>query len=393
MSEAGAVMNVPKLRFPEFSGAWKEVRLANLGRFKSGVGFPEQEQGGTSGTPFFKVSDMNLEGNEHVMSRANHYVTQDQIHRLRFSVINDRSIIFAKVGAAIFLERKRQAERFLFDNNMMAFIPGKEITFEFCVQKFSAIRLSRFAQVGALPSYNSSDIGIIKVAFPTLPEQQNIADFLGAVDARVELLKRRREALVAYKKAMMQRLFARTLRFTKPDGSPFPDWQQKQLGEIATIRKGQQLNRDTLSDECEFPVINGGINASGYTDEWNTEANVITLSEGGNSCGYVDWQDKRFWLGGHCYAILPKSSKCYDRFLLQALKLLQPAIMRLRVGSGLPNIQKGDLTKLPLDIPHYEEQHKIAQFLAAFDNKIAALSTQIAVTQRFKQGLLQQMFV
>ena len=67
--------------------------------------------------------------------------------------------------------------------------------------------------------------------------------------------------------------------------------------------------------------------------------------------------------------------------------------MRLRVGSGLPNIQKKDISVFKLQIPPLKEQQKIATYLSTIDKKLEKVQTQIAKTQTFKKGLLQQMFV
>ena len=67
--------------------------------------------------------------------------------------------------------------------------------------------------------------------------------------------------------------------------------------------------------------------------------------------------------------------------------------MRLRVGSGLPNIQKGDIESLSIEVPPLEEQEKIAIFLSAVDKKIDLINSQIDKMEEFKKGLLQQMFI
>jgi type I restriction enzyme S subunit len=174
----------PKLRFKAFSGAWVEKKLGDVGSFKSGVGFTEFEQGGKLGVPFFKVSDMNLESNQKVMTLANNYVSDEQIARLNYKPINKKSVIFAKVGAAVFLERKRVADSFLIDNNMMAFTPITHI--DFIRQWFDTVKLSKYAQVGALPSYNASDLKIIKIKLPKPKEQQKIANTLSTLDNLIE---------------------------------------------------------------------------------------------------------------------------------------------------------------------------------------------------------------
>ncbi|MFH4210073.1 restriction endonuclease subunit S, partial [Acinetobacter baumannii] len=58
-------------------GEWEETTLGEIGTFKSGQGFPEQFQGGKDGIPFFKVSDMNILGNEKIMKVANNYVNSE----------------------------------------------------------------------------------------------------------------------------------------------------------------------------------------------------------------------------------------------------------------------------------------------------------------------------
>src|SRR5690606_6779171 len=157
--------------------------------------------------------------------------------------------------------------------------------------------------------------------------------------------------LALYKKAMMQKLFSQKIRFKDDNGNDFPEWEEKRLGAISDINKGQQLNKENFIENGKFKVLNGGICYSASTNSLNRKGNVITISEGGNSCGYTNYITEDFWLGGHCYALDNLKFNIYDKFLFQYLKFNESNIMRLRVGSGLPNIQKGDLSKLCILIP------------------------------------------
>ncbi len=89
---------------------------------------------------------------------------------------------------------------------MMAFTPKGNI--EFMKHLFSTIRLSKFAQVGALPSYNVSDISIIKkfISVSTL-EQQKIAEFLTSIDNLLESKQKQIEKAEKWKKGLMQEIF------------------------------------------------------------------------------------------------------------------------------------------------------------------------------------------
>ncbi|SED60364.1 type I restriction enzyme, S subunit [Tenacibaculum sp. MAR_2010_89] len=243
------------------------------------------------------------------------------------------------------------------------------------------------------PAINSSDLKKITFDIPSLPEQQKIADFLTAVDKRIELLEKKKTRLETYKKGVMKKIFNQEIRFKDDSGNDFPDWEEKRLGEVCKIQKGKQLNKSELIDTGEYPAINGGINPSGYTDEWNTVADTITISEGGNSCGYVNYIKTNFWCGGHCYSLLEIQNYLQKVYLFEYLKFRESSIMNLRVGSGLPNIQKREIDSFHILIPSINEQKTISSFLSTIGNQIELLETQIEKSKTWKKGLLQKMFV
>ena len=145
----------PKIRFKGFTDDWEQRKLGDVGKARSGVGFPDAEQGGEIGVPFFKVSDMNLDGNENEMIIANNYVTAEQIAFHRWTPLTELpAIFFAKVGAAVMLNRKRLCRfPFLLDNNTMAYslIPTMWDA-DFAKALFGTVDLTSLVQVGALPS-------------------------------------------------------------------------------------------------------------------------------------------------------------------------------------------------------------------------------------------------
>ncbi|MGG5322301.1 restriction endonuclease subunit S [Enterococcus sp. DIV2381] len=200
---------VPEIRFPGFTEDWEERKLGELGKTQSGIGFPDAEQGGSEGIPFFKVSDMNNIGNEYEMRNANHYVSNEQIERKKWKPIKDvPAIIFAKVGAAIMLNRKRLVTSpFLIDNNTMAYLFNNTWDIYFGKILFETINLPRYSQVGALPSYNSSDIENISVKVPVKDEQQKIGTFFKQLDDTIALHQRKLDLLKETKKSFLQKMF------------------------------------------------------------------------------------------------------------------------------------------------------------------------------------------
>ena len=202
---------VPEIRFAGFTGDWEQRKLGEVGSAKSGIGFPDAEQGGVEGIPFFKVSDMNLDGNENELIKANNYVTQEQIKRKRWNVIDDvPAIFFAKVGAAVMLNRKRLVRLpFLLDNNTMAYIFDRTVwDSDFGKTLFETIDLTKLTQVGALPSYNASDVEDIYIMLPTKKEQKIIGAYFADLDNLIALYQRKCDNLKEVKKYMLQNMFS-----------------------------------------------------------------------------------------------------------------------------------------------------------------------------------------
>jgi type I restriction enzyme S subunit len=165
----------------------------------------------------------------------------------------------------------------------------------------------------------------------------------------------------------------------------------KKLADIADIKKGEQLNRTELLEVGDYPAWNGGICPSGYTDKWNTEGNTVTISEGGNSCGFVSFAIQRFWCGGHCYALLNVSDSVSPEYLYFYLKVHEKHIMRLRVGSGLPNIQRKDIEKFIVSFPEKNLQQKIAKTLSIAKEEINLLEKLAEKYRTQKRGLMQKL--
>lgn len=170
------------------------------------------------------------------------------------------------------------------------------------------------------------------------------------------------------------------------------EWKTKELSKIATISKGQQLNRVVLEKEGNYYVLNGGQTPSGYTNKWNTMENTISISEGGNSCGYVAFNKEKFWSGGHNYTLKNVTQEINVQYLYQYLKYQQPQIMLLRVGSGLPNVQKKELSKVDVDYAcNIKEQEKIAEILTTIDDAIEKTAQIIEKYKAIKEGMMQDL--
>lgn len=246
--------------------------------------------------------------------------------------------------------------------------------------------------------------------FPSFPEQQKIATFVGTVNAKLDVLRRKRELLARYKRGVMQKLFAQQIRFTQDDGRPFPDWKTKKLGKIASFKKGKGISKGDINQNGINPCIRYGELYTDY-DEVITHIksftnidltgmilskinDVIIPSSGEDRFDIAQAacvQVSNVMLGGDLNILRGNFNGIFLAYYLNTAK--RHDIARVAQGNSVVHLYSSQLAALTIEIPCIDEQTKIAYFLTAIDNKITAVDQQIERIETFKKGLLQQMFV
>ena len=153
--------------------------------------------------------------------------------------------------------------------------------------------------------------------------------------------------------------------------------EYKKLGEIVEINKGEQLNKQMLLESGNYPVINGGVNPSGYWDKYNKEANLITISQGGASAGYVNWQRTRFWAGAHCFVLENPSDFILYRYLYFVVKKNESVLMGSQIGAGIPSLSAKTVSDLSIPLPPLEIQREVVEILDKFAQLTAELTAEL----------------
>ena len=177
---------------------WEVPRLKDVGYLKSGAGFPHSHQGNLSAEfPFFKVGDMAVSGNERLMQVWKHTISSDTVNSLGAHVFLPNTIVFAKVGAALLLNRGRVLTRpSCIDNNMMGFLPRGHST-EWMCHWLSTVDFRMVVNPGAVPSVNEGQLEVLPVLVPPLPEQAAIVRYLDHADRRIRRYVDAKRKLIA----------------------------------------------------------------------------------------------------------------------------------------------------------------------------------------------------
>ena len=163
------------------------------------------------------------------------------------------------------------------------------------------------------------------------------------------------------------------------------------LKDITKFSKGTQINGKNLIDDGAYSYLNGGIKPSGKWNEFNVAENTVTISEGGNSSGYVNYMNEAFWCGAHCYYLYdgPKNSK----YLYYALKSQQERLFRIRSGACMPNIKKSDLGNFIIE---YEEdetrQEEVVKVLEKCELLIEDYNKKLALLDEAVRARFVEMF-
>ena len=408
----------PKIRFKGFEGEWKEYSLGELGSIYSGIGFPECEQGGRSGIPFYKVSDMNNQGNESIMLSSNNYVSDNQIQRNHWKICSETpAIFFAKVGAAVMLNRKRIVlEPCLCDNNTMMFSLSKDKwSTNFALPLFNNVDFPSLAQVGSLPSFNGSQVKEIKVKLPKFEEQEVVGKYFTSLDSQISASTSRLASLKQMKAASLQAMFPQEgetvpkIRFKGFEG----EWKKVKLNSFAkrVTRKNSHLE-STLA--LTIASAHGLVSQIDYFNNLVVGSNIrnyYLLKKG-------EFAYNKSYSNGYPFGSVKRLER-YEQGILSTLYITfsidnsissdylthffdtnlwhKEVAERAAEGArnhGLLNIGANDFLDINIWKPESKaEQQAIASYFTSLDRQISLQSQRLEKLKQIKSACLDKMFV
>ena len=376
--------NVPNLRFPEFSGEWEMSSIGEQFELYSGNTPSRMNKNQFDGSINWITSG---ELKEHYISDTKEKISEEAAKNNSLKLLPVGTFVIAIYGLEANGVRGTcsiTTRESTISQACMAFTSKMDIQNEFLYswyKKHGNIIGIKYAQGTKQQNLSYDIIERFNISYPCMEEQKKLIRFISLIDQRIATQNKIIEDLKKLKSAISERLF----NAIKGDVVVLED--------IGDVVKGKQINGEFLSESGKYYVMNGGIEPSGFYNDYNVEANTISISEGGNSCGYVQFNACPFGSGGHCYTIQNTTDNVKTEYLYQFLKSKESEIMKLRIGSGLPNIQKKDLAKFKITIPNISEQKVISAFLSSFERKADVEMNFVNLLLEEKQYLLRQMFI
>lgn len=400
--------NVPKLRFPEFCGEWKDFQFSKFlaGEFRevpkpSGRYLAIGVRSHGRGT--FQKPDSEPDA-----------ISMENLFEVRENdlIVN---ITFAWEGA-IALVRPEDDGGLVSHRFPTYRFDEKNVTYKFFPYVIEDRRFRKKLELispggaGRNRVLSKSEFLKLEYSFPTLPEQKKIAAFLSAVDEKLAALRKKRDLLIEYKRGVMQQIFSRAVRFKRQDGNDFPKWEVRKLCDIAerrTIKNSRLGNTRVLTNSAVHGVIDqgeyfdkeiaNGENLGGYyivengdfvyNPRISVSAPVGPIKRNNLGTGVMSplYSIFRIYVGCAKFYEQYFESDCWHEYM--------KSVANYGARHDRIAVNTSDFMAMPLPWPHPDEQGKIADFLRALDMKIDATSALVTHNETFKKGLLQRMFV
>ena len=256
-------------------------------------------------------------------------------------------------------------------------------------------RVMRMSAKATVDSVRREMITKMSLQLPSLPEQRKIADLLSAVDDVIAAQEAEVAAWEKRKKGVMQKLFSQEVRFKADDGSDFPDWEEKTLGDICMYERQRSEGANFVGTENMLKDF-GGVTF----DNSNADGPGTLYHPGDTLMSNIRPYLKKAWLAdrkGTCSTDVlvfhPTSVEPGYLYWLIASDAFVRYVMSAAKGSKMPRGDKKHIMEMPLLLPNKDEQRKIDDCLSSLNDVIIKAKNELAKWQELKKGLLQQMFV
>ena len=235
------------------------------------------------------------------------------------------------------------------------------------------------------------------INIPSAKEQDRIALFLNAIEQRIDKQRSLVEALKKYKRGVVSSILTHQIKFADSEGKPYPEWTSCTLQDAVLFLDGQRKpleSADRAKRQGQYPYY-GASGIIDYIDDYIFDEPLLLLGEDGanilnRSTPLCFIATGKYWVNNHAHVMRPKSGQNI-KFLCELLESLD--YTRYNTGTAQPKINQEKCREIKLSLPVYEEQCRIASFLATLDRRLERAQSNLNYLLLIRDGLLQQLFI
>lgn len=363
------------------------VKLKDVCTFYTGTGFPTKYQGRERGKyPFYKVGDIskNAQAGNKYLQLCDNFVDDEDVVAIKGNIIPSNTIVFAKIGEAVKLNRRAITETScLVDNNVMGIAPDEsEMSLDYFYYFMRNLKMETLAESTTVPSVRKSRLEELKIQVPTLDIQEIICKKLNSTE---RIMVKRRQQLEEIDMLIKARFVE---MFGNPEDSG-NEWEQKPLSDLLNVIGGYAFKSDQFSEIGGIPVLRiGNINAGVFRPVnmvyWEDDEKleryaiyagdlVMSLTgtvgkdDYGNVCIMGNEYDK-YYLNQRNAKLEIKSG--LDKYYLSELlkfECVKKKLTGISRGVRQANISNKDILNLVVNVPPIELQNQFAAFVTQVD--------------------------
>jgi len=402
---------VPKLRFPEFTGEWEEKKLGEICTLTSSKRIYLSDYV-KEGIPFYRGKEIS-ELKKNKKPKELLYIRKEKFleYKYKFGSPLKNDILITAVGTLGKVFRIKNNYDFYFKDGNLIWLKNIYEKPSF-LEKLLEIEKKKIlkSSIGSTQkALTIIELKKIKLSFPSLPEQEKIADFLTLFDKEIELEEKKLDLLKENKKGYMQKIFNQEIRFKDEFGNNYPQWEEKKLGEITRIFDGTHQTPKYVEKGIPFYSVehltaNQFKKTKYITEEvFKKENKRVSLEKDDilmtriGSIGVsrvIDWNVRAsFYVS---LALIKSNKSCISKYLNFFIQtnLFQRELWKRTIHVAFPKkINLSEIGSCSIQIPSLPEQEKIANFLSMADEEIELMENKIEKLKEIKKGLLQQMFI
>lgn len=401
-----------QLRFPEFTDEWELVALTDV------ISTVVDNRGKTppittEGIPLIETNALGSKDVHYEVIKK--FVTKTTYDTWFRKYLEKGDVLFSTVG--------QTGVTSLYDDSTVAGVAQNivglrsndlasgDFLYYLLTEPRNNNKFKQIEMIAVQPSVKVSQMIHLKFNIPSRPEQEKIADFLTAVDERIAVGEKKLELLETYKRGVMQKIFTRAVRFKDENGNPYPDWEEKKLGEVFNCVKGAGLSREQITDtglnKCILygelytkygEVIENVISRTNSNAGISSKSNDLllpcsTTTTGIDLANATALNESDVQLGGDISILRFKKSGSNIFYAYYLSHFMKQKLASYGQGSTIVHMYFSHFKNMIVVEPSAEEQQKIANFLTTLDEKITAEKSKLTAARQFKKALLQRMFV
>jgi type I restriction enzyme S subunit len=363
---------------------WRVVRAIDVARYINGYAFgPEDWK--TKGVPIIRIQNLNDPN-----AKFNYFDGEiDEIYRVNYG-----DLLFSwSASIGVYIWKGGEA---VLNQHIFKVIPSSQIDklFLYYVLFLAIDQLRRKVHGSTMKHFRRGELKTTFIPFPSLPEQQKIAEILSTVDDVVQKTNEIITKTERLKKGLMQKLLTKGIghkEFKDTAIGRIPeDWEVVKLENVVEIWDKYRVpvkEEDRKPGPFPYCGANGIIDyVAGYTHD----GEFVLLAEDGGFFGRFEnsayIMRGKFWANNHVHILKAIEGILINEFLMYCLNFMD--LTPFLTGSTRPKLTQEDMRKIPLPLPPIQEQQRIAKILTTIDRKLEIERKEKARLERIKQGLM-----